>query len=71
MSKHPIILDDGLPATGYLRAEQAISALPISRSQFWLLVKKRGVPSRKISARVTVFLVKDIRELLLGIEERA
>jgi hypothetical protein len=69
----PRILDDGLPEFGYLRASQIHlphGALPISRSQFWSLVKERDVPSCRASPRVTLFLVKDIRRAFFGIDKQ-
>ena len=68
MSRRADILEDGLPAFGYARADDICSALSISRSQFWALAKQRGLPSLKVSPRVTLFLSRDVRLVLLGKE---
>ena len=61
------------PTTGFLRLNQILAPegpLPISKSGFWAGVKNGKFPRpRKISARVTVWLAKDINELLAKIEQ--
>jgi hypothetical protein len=67
------VLSDGLPATGFVRPFQVyrpIGPVPISASQFWVLVRTLEIPSVKISPHVTVFAVSAIRERLLGSEKR-
>lgn len=59
------VLDDGLPSHGYLRCDQVLKAIPISKSLFWKIVKDKGVPRRKCSPRTTLFLVADIRKFFL------
>jgi prophage regulatory protein len=69
---HLQIQPDGFAATGWVKCDDVIrptGPLPISRSQFWALVKEREVPKLKCSARVTLFLIADIRKFFLGIEE--
>jgi hypothetical protein len=63
------LLDDGLPSVGYLRCDQILKIIPISRSLFWQLVKERNIDTRKVSPRVTLFLIKDIRRALLGAKD--
>jgi hypothetical protein len=67
-NNHIEILADGWPATGLLRINQIIGVgrLPISKSQFWVLVRERGVNAVKISPRVTCFYVQELREKLIG-----
>jgi predicted DNA-binding transcriptional regulator AlpA len=59
------IMRDGLPEYGLLRASQICRVAPFSRSHFYALVNERSVPSRKISPRVVVYDVADIRRLIL------
>jgi predicted DNA-binding transcriptional regulator AlpA len=59
------ILSDGLPEKGLMRPAQLLSALPISRSHFYALVKQRGVPAHPISPHVVTYDVADIRRLIL------
>jgi hypothetical protein len=67
-NNHVEILADGWPATGLLRIHQIIGVgrLPISKSQFWVLVRERGLNAVKISPHVTCFYVHELREKLLG-----
>lgn len=70
-----------LPATGYVRLSQIIGApkasppippfLPISRSTFWSWVKN-GRISRpiKLSPRISVWKVEEIRDLHLTLSEQ-
>jgi hypothetical protein len=62
------LMSDGWPATGLLRIDQIIGVgrLPISKSQFWALVRERGLNAVKVSPRVTCFYVHELREKLLG-----
>ena len=64
----PTVMSDGWPEHGFLRADQVIGSgrLPISRSQFWVLVRERNIMPLKISPRVTVFAVDELRTKLLG-----
>lgn len=57
-----------LPQTGLLRISQFVPTfVPVSRSTWWAGVKSGRFPKgRKISARVTVWAVKDIRDLIAG-----
>jgi len=67
-NNHVEILADGWPATGLLRIDQIIGVgrLPISKSQFWVLVRERGLRAVKVSPHVTCFYVHELREKLLG-----
>lgn len=62
------LMSDGWPATGLLRINQIIGPgrLPISKSQFWVLVRERGLHPVKVSPHVTCFYVHELREKLLG-----
>jgi hypothetical protein len=64
------LLRDGWPATGLLRVDQIIGPgrLPISRSQFWVLVREKDLKSVKLSPRVTCFWVHELRRVFFGEE---
>ncbi len=55
-----------LPETGFLRLKQIVPALvPIGRSTWWAGVKDGRFPAAvKLSSRVTVWRVEDIRDLI-------
>ncbi len=57
-----------LPATGLLRLRQILSPegpIPVSKSTWWAGVKDGRFPKPlKLGARVTVWRVEDIRELI-------
>ena len=58
------IESDGWLKYGLLRCDQIIAPggiLPLSKSQFWLLVKERTIPAVKLCPRVTAFWVHDLR----------
>ncbi len=60
------LLDDGLPATGFVRPKQVNrphGPLPIASSTLWAWVKAGRLEAIKIGPRVTVFRVDDIRAL--------
>jgi len=58
---------NGLPQTGLLRLTQVLQFVPVSKSTWWAGVKDGRFPkSRKLSERVTVWRVEDIRELIEG-----
>jgi hypothetical protein len=62
------ILPDGWPEYGLLRVDQIVGLghLPISKSQFWILVRERNLTPVRVSSRVTCFYVAELREKLLG-----
>ena len=64
--KNPPLSD--LPLTGLLRINQFIPKfIPVSRSGWWKGVREGRFPKpRKLSQRVTVWAVEDIRELIAG-----
>lgn len=50
-----------LPETGFLRQQQVLMFIPISKSTLWRRVQARSFPEPlKLSARVTVWRVEDI-----------
>jgi prophage regulatory protein len=54
-----------LPPEGYLRLPQVLSVIPVSRSAWWAGCKTGRYPAPvKLSPRVTVWRVADIRALL-------
>lgn len=65
----PELLADGLPRFGYVRIRQLIrpfGPIPFSSSTVWNLVKAGKLNPLKVSARVTVFDVAEVRALLAG-----
>ena len=63
MSKQP-----ALPDTGFMRINQILAPagpIPVSKSTWWAGVKDGRFPKPlKLGARVTVWRVEDIRELI-------
>ena len=58
-----------LPETGLLRVKQVLRFVPVSRSSWWAGVKNGIFPKPiKLSARITVWRVSDIRNLVEGIQ---
>lgn len=61
-------MSDQLPQTGLLRIRQILSPegpIPVSKSTWWAGVKDGRFPKpMKLGARVTVWRVEDIRELI-------
>jgi hypothetical protein len=66
---------DSLPATGYVRIRQLVGdpatgrpgLIPISRASIWRLVKAGKFPAPiKLSDKITVWRVEDIREWMKG-----
>lgn len=60
-------LPDGLPENGYVRIRQMIrpgGPLPCSKSTIWNYVRARRLTPIKVSSRVTVFDVREVRQLL-------
>lgn len=58
----------GLPVTGFLRLKDILAPagpIPVSKSTWWAGVKDGRFPKPlKLGARVTVWRVEDIRELI-------
>jgi len=56
-----------LPETGFVRLPTILSVFPVSKATWWAGVKSGRYPkSVKISPRVTVWKVEDIRTLLIS-----
>jgi prophage regulatory protein len=56
-----------LPQTGLLRVKQVLRFVPVSRSNWWAGVKAGRFPKPfKLSERVTVWRVADIRKVIEG-----
>jgi prophage regulatory protein len=56
-----------LPQTGLLRVKQVLRFVPVSRSSWWAGVKAGRFPKPfKLSERVTVWRVADIRKVIEG-----
>jgi len=54
-----------LPETGFLRITQVLDFIPVGRSTWWAGVKDGKFPAPvKLSPRVTVWRVEDIRALI-------
>lgn len=63
-------MDNNLPQTGFLRLSSILGPhgpIPVSKSTWWAGVKDGRFPKPlKISTRVTVWRVEDIRALIDG-----
>lgn len=58
----PSVSSPVLPETGFLRQPQVLVFVPVSKSTLWRRVQARSFPEPiKLSARVTVWRVEDIR----------
>lgn len=56
-----------LPQMGLLRVKQVLRFVPVSRSNWWAGVKAGRFPKPfKLSQRVTVWRVSDIRKVIEG-----
>lgn len=66
MSKDSKIQElENLPNEGLLRIKQVLKFIPVSRSSWWAGVKSGRYPKPlKLSERVTVWRVSDIRALI-------
>lgn len=66
MSKDSKIQElENLPNEGLLRIKQVLKFIPVSRSSWWAGVKSNRYPQPvKLSPRVTVWRVSDIRALI-------
>jgi len=54
-----------LPKTGFLRQSQVLGFIPISKSTLWRRVTAGSFPAPlKLSAKVTVWRVEDVRRWL-------
>lgn len=54
-----------LPAEGYVREPQVLTAFPVSRSTWWKGVKEGKYPQPvKLGPRITAWRVSDIRALI-------
>jgi prophage regulatory protein len=62
-SPSPSHLPPALPSMGFLRQAQLLKFIPISKSTLWRRVQARVFPAPvKLSERVTVWRVEDIRQ---------
>jgi len=56
---------NNLPATGYVRLPDVLTAFPVSKSTWWAGVRSGRYPTgHKLSQRVTAWRVEDIRALI-------
>jgi prophage regulatory protein len=61
-----------IPSTGFLRLNQVLEVIPISKSSWWAGIKSGRYPAgRKLSERTTVWCVKDIRALIESVNQGA
>lgn len=64
-------MKNDLPNIGFLRLPQVLELIPVSKSSWWAGCKNGRYPkSIKLSARTTVWRVKDIRELIESFREK-
>ena len=55
-----------LPETGFLRQQQVLAFVPISKSTLWRRIQEKTFPKPlKLSPRVTVWRAEDIRKWIL------
>ena len=67
MKKFRITEMQNLPSDGLLRVSDVLRFIPVSRSHWWQGVKEGRYPQpMKLSERVTVWRVSDIRQLIVG-----
>lgn len=60
-----VFMKNSLPETGFLRLNKILEIIPVGKSFFWAKVKSGEYPQPlKISDRITVWKVEDIRELM-------
>ena len=65
MEQNGQIFSPSLPASGFVRDKQILQFIPVSRSSWWQGVKDGRYPKPiKLSKRVTVWRVEDIRALI-------
>ncbi len=59
-------IDDGLPATGYIRLPDVLERIPVSKSTLykWIAEGKFPKPTKKFGDRIAVWDVQEIRPLL-------
>lgn len=56
-----------IPSEGLLRVKQILRIIPISRTSWWAGVKSGRFPKPlKLSSRVTVWRIEDIRKVIAG-----
>lgn len=54
-----------LPQEGFVRIRDILKVLPVSRAQFYIMIQKGDAPApRKLSERVSVWPVGEIREII-------
>lgn len=58
-----------LPMMAYLRENQVLALLPISKSTLWRMVAAKKLKTLKISARVTLFSTQSLQEYLSACEK--
>ncbi|MGV0950975.1 MAG: helix-turn-helix transcriptional regulator [Azonexus sp.] len=62
-------IQQSLPAEGYVRIQQVLAVIPISRSSLWAWCKSGKFPRPiKLGPRTTVWAVSSIRAYLEGVE---
>lgn len=56
-------VEDGLPATGYIRLPEVLARIPISRSTLYKRIKegKLPKPSKKYGERIAAWNVQEMR----------
>jgi predicted DNA-binding transcriptional regulator AlpA len=63
------VYETELPKTGYVRLSTILKIYPVSASTWWAGVKEGRFPAGlKLSERITVWRVEDIRDLLASVE---
>jgi predicted DNA-binding transcriptional regulator AlpA len=58
--------DNELPTTGFLRLNQVLKFIPVSKSTWWAGVKSGTYPkSYKLGSNITAWRAEDIKEIIL------
>ena len=64
-SETPTVEFDDLPDSAFIRQRDLMTVFPFSESQLWRLIRlKQFPPPISLSARVTVWKVRDVRRWL-------
>ena len=60
------------PLTGYLRIQQVLALIPVSRSTWWAGVRsgRYPQPTRALGERITAWSAEDIREFIASVASK-
>lgn len=64
-------LDDGLPATGFVREPKVLEVFPVSHAHWWAGIAAGRYPRGvKLSKRITAWPVEAIRKLIADLKSQ-